>query len=150
MFNRFRPVGLTGLLAGLTGLSVGLTDTGQIQFFFFFGLNSNACKVYWMNVCITYFSLNEPSNPLLYYFYIVFVYFVCTLFFNFKSSQTILNERIFEKKIDTIRFVAPWSIFMNFFEIFHFFEFKFEFWIWAGLVPAQTETGPVWLVPPVL
>ena len=45
-----------------------------------------------MNVCITYFSLNEPSNPVLYYFYIVFVYFCMHAFlFNFKSPQTILN-----------------------------------------------------------
>ena len=51
-----------------------------------------------MNVCIICFSLNEPSNPLLYYFYIVFVYFCMHVFlFNFKSPQTILNERIFEK-----------------------------------------------------
>jgi hypothetical protein len=33
---------------------------------------------------------------------------------------------------------TPWSIFRN----FSFFEFKFEFWIWAGLVPAQTGTVP--------
>ena len=25
--------------------------------------------------------------------------------------------------------------------IFHFFEFKFEFWIWAGLVPEPDRTG---------
>ena len=31
----------------------------------------------------------------------------------------------------------------NFLGIFQFFEFKFEFWIWAGLVPTQTRTGPV-------
>ena len=48
----------------------------------------------------------------------------------------------FLRKFDTIRFVAPWSIFKNFLRIFHFFEFKFEFWIWAGLVPVQTGTGP--------
>ena len=51
-----------------------------------------------------------------------------------------MNE--FLRKFDTIRFVAPWSIFRIFLRIFHFFEFKFEFWIWAGLIPAQTETGP--------
>jgi len=56
----------------------------------------------------------------------------------------------FLRKFDTIRFVAPWSIFRNFLKFFHFFEFKFEFWIWAGLIPGQTETGPdrfppVWL-----
>ena len=55
-----------------------------------------------MNVCITHFSLNEPSNPLLYYFYIntmynmfyiVFVYFYMHVFlFNFKCSENILNE----------------------------------------------------------
>ena len=42
-----------------------------------------------LNVCITCFSLNEPSNPLLYYFYIntmynmfyiVFVYFCMHVF----------------------------------------------------------------------
>ena len=41
-----------------------------------------------MNVCIICFSLNEPSNPFLYYFYIVFVYFCKYVFlFNFKYSQ---------------------------------------------------------------
>ena len=60
-----------------------------------------------MNVCIIYFSLNEPSNPLLYYFYIntmynmfyiIFVYFCMHVFlFHFKCSKSILNERIFEK-----------------------------------------------------
>ena len=61
-----------------------------------------------MNVCITCFSLNEPSNSFLCYFYIVFVYFCMHVFFlfNFKCSQSILNERIFEKKFDIIRFVA--------------------------------------------
>ena len=52
-----------------------------------------------------------------------------------------MNE--FFRKFDTIRFVAPWSIFRNFLGIFQFFEFKFEFWIWAGLVPTQTGTGSV-------
>ena len=33
-----------------------------------------------MNIYITCFSLNEPSNHLLYYFYIVFVYFVYMFF----------------------------------------------------------------------
>ena len=51
-----------------------------------------------MNVYITCFSLNEPSDPLLYYFYIVFVYFCMHAFlFNFKFPQTILNKQIFEK-----------------------------------------------------
>ena len=44
------------------------------------------------------------------------------------------------KKFDTIKFVATWSIFKNFLRIFYFLEFKFEFWIWAGLKPAGT--GP--------
>ena len=52
-----------------------------------------------------------------------------------------MNE--FLRKFDTIIFVAPWSIFRNFLGIFHFFEFKFKFWIWAGLIPDQTVTGPV-------
>jgi len=51
-----------------------------------------------------------------------------------------MNE--FLRKFDNIRFVAPWSILRIFLGIFHFFEFKFEFWIWAGLVPVQTGTGP--------
>ena len=35
------------------------------------------------------------------------------------------------------------KIFLEFFlGNFHFFEFKFEFWIWAGFVPAQTGTVP--------
>ena len=50
-----------------------------------------------------------------------------------------MNE--FLRKFDTFRFVAPWSIFKFFLRICHFFEFKFEFWICAGLVPAQTGTG---------
>ena len=49
-----------------------------------------------------------------------------------------MNEIL--RKFDTIKFVAPWSIFKNFLGIF--FEFKFKFWIWAGLVPDQTGTGP--------
>ena len=36
----------TGLPVGLTGLPVGLTGNRSIQIFFFFGLNSNARKVY--------------------------------------------------------------------------------------------------------
>ena len=47
-----------------------------------------------------------------------------------------MNE--FLRKFDTIRFVEPWNIFRNFLGIFHFFEFKFEFWIWAGFVPGRT------------
>ena len=48
-----------------------------------------------LNVCITCFSLNEPSNPLLYYFYIntmynmfyiVFVYFCMHAFFCLTSN----------------------------------------------------------------
>ena len=32
------------------------------------------------------------------------------------------------------------KIFLGFFlEIFHFFKFKFNFWIWAGLVPAPVK-----------
>ena len=46
------------------------------------------------------------------------------------------------KKFDTIRFVATWSIFRNFLEIFYFLELKFKFWIWSGLKPAGTRTGP--------
>ena len=47
--------------------------------------------------------------------------FVCTFFlFNFKCSQSILNERIFEKN-DIIRFVATWSIFRNFLGFFFIF-----------------------------
>ena len=57
-----------------------------------------------------------------------------------------MNE--FLRKFDTIRFVAPWSIFRNFLRIFHFFEFNFEFWIWAGLVPAQTGPVPTGFVNP--
>ena len=59
-----------------TGLPVGLTSNRSNS-----GLNSNARKVYYMNVCITCFSLNEPSNSFLYYFYIVFVYFYMHAFF---------------------------------------------------------------------
>jgi len=51
-----------------------------------------------------------------------------------------MNE--FLRKFDTIRFVAPWSIFRNFLKFFHFFEFKFKFWIWTGFIPDQTGTGP--------
>jgi hypothetical protein len=51
-----------------------------------------------------------------------------------------MNEYL--KKFDTIRFVTTWSIFRKFLEIFHFLEFKFEFWIWAGLKPAGTGTSP--------
>ena len=36
----------TGIPAGLTGLPVGLTGNRPNSFFFFFGLNSNARKVY--------------------------------------------------------------------------------------------------------
>ena len=32
-----------------------------------------------MNICITCFSLNEPSNPLLYYFYMFYIVFVCMI-----------------------------------------------------------------------
>ena len=34
------------------------------------------------------------------------------------------------------------EVFLGFFWEFSFFEFKFEFWIWAGLILARTETGP--------
>ena len=51
-----------------------------------------------------------------------------------------MNE--FWRKFDTIRFIAPWSIFRNFLEIFHFFEFKFKFWILTGFIPDRTGTGP--------
>ena len=39
-----------------------------------------------------------------------------------------MNE--FVRKFDTIRFIATWSIFMNFFRIFHFLNLNlnFEFW----------------------
>ena len=50
-----------------------------------------------------------------------------------------MNE--FLRKFDTIRFVTFWSIFRNFLKFFHFFKFKFEFWILIGLV--LTQTGPV-------
>ena len=53
-----------------------------------------------------------------------------------------MNEYL--KKFDTIRVVATWSIVRNFLGIFHFLEFKFEFWTWAGLKPAGTGTGPDW------
>ena len=36
------------------------------------------------------------------------------------------------------RFTGRYDRFGN----FYFFEFKFEFWIGAGLIPAQTVTGP--------
>ena len=49
-----------------------------------------------MNVCITCFNLNEPSNSLLYYFYmfyIVFVYFCMHAFFCLTSNlRKLLNE----------------------------------------------------------
>ena len=53
-----------------------------------------------------------------------------------------MNE--FLRKFDTIKFVASWSIFRNFLRIFHFFEFKFKFWIWTGLYrikPEPVRTG---------
>ena len=55
-----------------------------------------------MNVCITC-CLNEPSNTLLYYFYIVFVYFCMHIFFCSTSNPRKLyymNE--FLRKFDTI------------------------------------------------
>ena len=45
-----------------------------------------------------------------------------------------MNE--FLRKFDTIRFVAPWSIFRNFLGIFHFFNSNLNF-----------EFGPVWYRP---
>ena len=51
-----------------------------------------------------------------------------------------MNEYL--KKFDIIKFVATWSIFKIFLEFFHFLEFKFKIWIWAGLKPAGTGTGP--------
>src|SRR6185437_4209224 len=92
------PVGWTGLPAGLTGLPVGLIGNRLNSNFFLFWFKFK-CPQSILNKCLyNIFSLNEPSNPLLYYFYIVFVYFCMHVFlFNFKSPQTILNERIFEK-----------------------------------------------------
>ena len=90
-----------------------------------------------MNVCIICFSLNEPFNFFLYYFYIVCVYFCMHVFFlfYFKSPQTILNKQIL-RKFDTIRFVAPWSIFRNFLGIFYFLNSNLNF-----------KFGPVWYRP---
>ena len=48
------------------------------------------------------------------------IFFLFLFWFNFKCPQSILNKRIF-KKIDNIRFVATWSIFINFLGIFSFF-----------------------------
>ena len=45
-----------------------------------------------------------------------------------------MNE--FLRKFDTIRFVAPWSIFRIFFEIFHFLNLNLNF-----------KFGPVWYRP---
>ena len=43
----WEPTGLTGIPAGLAGIPVGLTgNRSNSIFFFFFGLNSNARKVY--------------------------------------------------------------------------------------------------------
>ena len=39
------------------------------------------------------------------------------------------------------------EVFLKKIKKFHFFEFKFEFWIWVGLIPAQPEPGRVWPVP---
>ena len=56
-----------------------------------------------------------------------------------------MNE--FLRKFDTIKFVAPWSIFRIFLRIFHFFKFKFKSWIWAGSVWLVTgqRFGEPWL-----
>ena len=62
-------------------------------------------------------------------------------FFLISNARKIYKMNEYLKKFDTIRFVATWSIFRNFLEIFHFLELKIEFWIWTGLKPAQTGTG---------
>ena len=50
--------------------------------------------------------------------------FVCIFFlFNFKCSQSILNERIFEKKLTPLD-SSQLEVLLG---IFHFLEFKFEF-----------------------
>ena len=88
-----------------------------------------------MNVCIICFSLNEPSNPLLYYFYIVFV---CTFFlFNFKCSQSTKWTNIWKNltPLDS----SQLEVFLG---ISIFFKFKFKFKFWAGLKPPQTGNGP--------
>ena len=119
-----------------------------------------------MNICITCFSLNEPSNPLLYYFYIntmynifyiVFVYFCMHVFlfwFNFKCSQSILNERIFEKKLTPLD-LSQLEVFLGIFWKFFIFlnsNLNFVFgrfetgpnWNRSGLVrPVTAVTGPV-------
>ena len=57
-----------------------------------------------------------------------------------------MNE--FLRKFDTIRFVAPWSIFRNFLGIFHFFWI--QIWILNlgrfGTGPNRNRSGPVWPV----
>ena len=88
----------TGLPAGLAGLPVGLTGNRPNSNFFLFWFKFKCPQSILNEYLYNIFSLNEPSNHFLYYFYIVFVYFCMHVFlFNFKSPQTILNERIFEK-----------------------------------------------------
>src|SRR6185312_9070956 len=65
----------TGIPVGLTGLPAGLTGNRPNSNFFLFWFKFK-CPQSILNECLyNMFSLNEPSNPLLYYFYIVFVYF---------------------------------------------------------------------------
>ena len=106
-----------------------------------------------MNICITCFNLNEPSNSLLYYFYmfyIVFVYFCMHVFlfwFNFKCSQSILNERIFEKNLIPLD-LSQLEVFLGSF--WEFFIFWIQIWIlnWGRFDtgPNRNRSGPVWPV----
>jgi len=81
-FNRFPPVSRPVWPVNRSGLS-GNRELNKKT-------DGKSTLVQNLNICITCFSLNEPSNPLLYYFYIntmynmfciVFVYFCMHAFF---------------------------------------------------------------------
>ena len=58
-----------------------------------------------------------------------------------------MNE--FLRKFDTIKFVAPWNIFMKFLRIFIFFNLNLNL-VWFGTSPNRNRNGPVWLVNPAV
>ena len=53
------------------------------------------------------------------------------------------NQASVSRQVTGVQTCAlPIFIFKNFLKFFHFLKFKFKIWIWAGLKPAGTGTGP--------